>query len=98
MKIGSLEARIAELEDSQGFETLDDGSRAKMPSGLRIGFHAMHLRRESGRPPVLQDFPPEMQTDIRNFARWHPDPGKNGQLSVITADLCRQILARSDLS
>lgn len=91
MKIGSLEARISDLEDRRGYETLDDGSRAKMPSGLRIGFHSLKIEHESRKLPVLQDFPEEMQTDIERAANAKNQQHKDAIDAEIRALLCEPV-------
>jgi hypothetical protein len=96
MRFQSLAARLKELEDSQGFVTLDDGSKFSPDcSGIRIYRESIRKRRDLGRSVVLSDFSEEEQHEISQYAKWHPDAGTFGGLSVNVADICRAIVARS---
>jgi hypothetical protein len=65
-------------------------------SGIHLGFMIMKLGRELGRTACLDDFIPEDQEEIRNYAMWNPDPGVYGQISLLTSNQAREILARSE--
>ena len=96
MRFDTLSARIRELEDSEGYVVLDDGSRYRFKfSGILIFCKAAKHRKETGNEAVLSDFTEEEQREIVAYAMWTPDPNLHGQLSVITVRLAKEILARS---
>lgn len=95
-RIDSLRTRIESLEKAEGFVVLDDGTKFKPDcSGIRIYCECLRHERADGRKPVLSDFTEAEQEQIRGYAKWTPDPHLHGQLSVITCQLCREIVARS---
>jgi hypothetical protein len=96
MKFQGLEARIRELESSGGYETLDDGSKFRFKnSGIHIYCECVRHGRDSGREAVLSDFSEDQQREILAYSKWTPDPSLHGQISVITASMAKEILARS---
>lgn len=96
MKIDSLAARLRQLEASQGYETLDDGSKFRFQySGIRLYCECVRHGRDTGHEAVLSDFTPEEQREILAYSKWTPDPSLHGQISVITCKLAREIIARS---
>ena len=50
--------------------------------------------RDLGREADLSDFTPEEQEELIAYAKWSPDQSLHGQLSVITAKMAREIVAR----
>ena len=96
MRFDTLSARLKELEASQGYETLDDGSKFRFTnSGIRLYCECVRHYRDTGREAVLSDFTEEEQREIVAYSMWTPDAGLHGQLSVITVRLAKEILARS---
>ena len=96
MRFDTISARIRELEEADGYETLSDGSRYRFKfSGILIFCKAAKHRRETGKEATLADFTEEEQREIVAYAKWTPDPNLHGQLSVITCKLAREIVARS---
>ena len=97
MKIDALSARIRELEEAEGYETLDDGARYRFRySGILLYCKAAKHRKETGNEAVLSDFTEEEQREIVAYSKWTPDPNLHGQLSVITVRLAREIVERSN--
>jgi hypothetical protein len=96
MKFSGIEARLRELEDSGGYVVLEDGTKFKPDcSGIRLYCESIRKRRDLGRSVLLSDFSEEEQHEISQYAKWHPDAGTFGGLSVNVADICRAIVARS---
>jgi len=95
-RIDGLQARIRDLERAEGYITLDDGSKFKPGAGIDLLRHQIRLRRDLGREPDLADYPPDIQEEIRQFAKWTPDPSRNGQISVLVVELSKKLTA--DLS
>jgi hypothetical protein len=99
MKFQGLEARLRELEASQGYETLDDGSKFRFQhSGIRLYCEMVRHGRDTGREAVLSDFSEDEQRELLAYARWSPDPALHGQISIITCQMAREILARCSTS
>jgi hypothetical protein len=95
-RIGSLSARLRELEASQGYVTLDDGSKFKpQNSGISLLRVCLLAGRDLGREPVLSDFGPYEQEQLKHYAKWTPDPSRHGQLAAMVADTARGIIERS---
>jgi hypothetical protein len=96
-RLDSLSARLRQLEESQGYETLDDGTKFRFQqTGVHIALSVMKHGRDTGREPVLSDFTPEEQRELTAYAKWTPDPALHGQISVITCQMAREIVARSN--
>jgi hypothetical protein len=96
MRFDTISARIRELEEADGYETLSDGSRYRFKfSGILIFCKAAKHRRETGKEATLADFTEEEQREIVAYAKWTPDSNLHGQLAVITCKLAREIVARS---
>jgi len=96
MRIDSLSARLRELEEAEGYETLDDGSRCLFKfSGILLYCKAAKHRRDTGREAMLSDFTEEEQREIVAYAKWSPDPALHGGIAVVTVRLAKEILARS---
>lgn len=92
MRIDTLSARLRALEQNSGYITLPDGTRFKpVYSGILLLISEAKLRRDLGREPVLSDFPEEDQEQLRCYAKWHPDPGEHGQISVLLAGMGRKL-------
>jgi hypothetical protein len=96
MKFGTLKNRIVELEANLHIIILSDGRRwIPKSSGIRLSFQIMKFGRDLGRTAQLDDFDPEDQREIRNYAMWNPNPGEHGQISLLTSNQAREIVARS---
>jgi hypothetical protein len=94
-RLDSLRARIRELEDSGGYETLDDGSKFRFKySGILLYCEMVRHGRESGHEAVLSDFSDEEQRELLAYSRWSPDPEMHGQISIITCQMAHDIVAR----
>ena len=91
-RIDGLLSRITDLERQEGFITLSDGSKFKPGSGIDLLRHQIRLRRDLSREPDLADYPPDIQEEIRQFAKWTPDRDKYGQISVLAVELSRKLL------
>ncbi len=91
-------SRIADLEHEEGIVTLPDGTTFKPRSGIILLRHQLRLRRDLGREPDLADFPPDIQDEIKQFAKWEPDREKYGQISVLVVELSKKLMATADLS
>jgi hypothetical protein len=97
MKHATLKNRIAGLEADLHVIIVPDGRRwIPKSSGIRLSFQIMKLGRDLGRPAQLVDFDPEDQREIRNYAMWNPNPGEHGQISLLTSNQAREIVARSE--
>ena len=95
MRFETLSARIKELEEADGYETLSDGSRYRFRfSGILLYCKAAKHRRETGREATLADFTEEEQREIVAYSMWTPGPNLHGQLAVITCKLAREIVER----
>lgn len=96
MRFDTLSARIKELEEADGYEILDDGSRYRFKfSGILIYCKAAKHRKETGNEAKLADFTEKEQREIEAYSMWTPDSNLHGQLAVITCKLAREIVARS---
>ncbi len=96
MHLRNLEARVKELEAGLGYVTLSDGTKFKPDcSGIRLYCECIKHERADGHKPVLSDFTEAEQEQIRGYAKWTPDQHLHGQLSVITCQLCREIMERT---
>ena len=96
MRFDTLSARIRELEEAEGYETLSDGSRYRFKfSGILIFCKAAKHRKETGNEAKLADFTEKEQREIAAYSMWAPDPNLHGQLAVITVRMAKEILARS---
>jgi hypothetical protein len=94
-RIGSLSARLRELEASQGYVTLDDGSKHRFKnSGLQLYGELVRHRRSTGREPALSDFSQDEQRDLLAYSKWTPDQAMHGQIAIITAKMAREIVTR----
>jgi hypothetical protein len=88
--------RIAGLETCDGYVILEDGTRFRpKDSGIHTLIAGAKLRRDLGRAPKLSDFTEEEQEQWRCYAKWNPDPGKHGAISVLLSQEARK-LCRGD--
>jgi hypothetical protein len=96
-RIGSLSARLRELEASQGYVTLDDGSKHRFKnSGLKLYGELVRHGRNTGREVVLSDFSEDEQRDLLAYSNWTPDQAMHGQIAIITAKIAREIVTTGD--
>lgn len=96
MKFGALNNRISEIEADLCIIVLSDGRRwIPKSSGIRLSFQIMKMERDLGRPVRLEDLTLEDQEEVRNYAAWNPNPGAHGQISLLTSNQAREIVARS---
>jgi len=96
MKFSTLKNRIAELEANLHIIILSDGRRwIPKSSGIHLCFQIMKMEHDQGRSIRLEDLTPEDQEEVHNYAMWNPDPGVNGQISLLTSNQAREIVARS---
>jgi len=90
--------RVAGFESSDGYVILKDGARFRPnDSGIHMFFVAAKLRLDLGRTPMFSDFTEEEQEQWRCYAKWNPDPGKYGALSVLLSQEAKK-LCRGDLN
>lgn len=95
-RIDSMAARLRQLEASQGYETLSDGTKFRpIHSGIHMLHNQIKLRRDLGHEPLLSDFPEEERDEWRCYAKWNPDPSDHGQISQLVSKTARKIIARS---
>ncbi len=95
MRIDTLSARLRELEKAEGYETLDDGTKYRFKySGITLYCEMAKHERDTGREAMLSDFSDEGQRELLAYAKWTPDPALHGQISVITCQMAREIVAR----
>ena len=90
MKLDSLRTRIQELEFGLGFVELEDGTKFRPASGLRLIRMSLKLSRSLGRDAQLCDFSPADQEFFRIYAKWNPGPGFS-QLSINVCVLARRM-------
>jgi hypothetical protein len=96
MKFGTLKNRISELEANLHIIILSDGRRwIPKSSGIRLCFQIMKMEHDQGRSIRLEDLTPDDQEEVHNYAMWNPDPGEHGQISMLTSNQAREIVARS---
>jgi hypothetical protein len=96
MKHATLKNRIADLEADFHIIILPDGRRwIPKSSGIHLSYQIMKLGRNLGRSARLDDFDPNDQEEITNYAMWNPKPSEHGQISLLTSNQAREIVARS---
>jgi len=95
-RIAALWNRLESLEQSEGWIVLDDGSKFKpQHSGISLFRACLLAGRDLGREPVLSDFGPDEQEQLKHYAKWTPDPSRHGQLAAMVADTARGIVERA---
>lgn len=90
-RINSLDARLQELEQAEGWIVLDDGSKFRPASGLALMRSAILFERDNGREPKLADFSMERASLWLKWSKWHPAATTHGSLVEMVSDLARRI-------
>ena len=97
-RIDALWNRLESLEQSKGWIDLDDGCKFKpQNSGISLLRACLLAKRDLGREPVLSDFGPDEQEQLKHYAKWTPDPSRHGQLAAMVADMARGIVERGEI-
>jgi hypothetical protein len=97
MKFASIERQLKDLEhEAHATQTPsidDDGRPAWIDgSGLHVAFEIMHIERSLGRETTIEDFPPDLLTQVRLWSQAKLSES-DGQAAKITKELCQKILA-----
>lgn len=90
--MGNVESRLNRLEAQSGLVELADGSKFRPHGGLALLRRAIRLEAELGREPRLEDFSEEDQELWRKFAKWTPEPSRDGELARMICDFARRLL------
>jgi hypothetical protein len=97
MKFAHIERQLKDMEQAVHATEIssvgDDGRPAWIDgSGLHVAFEIMHIERSLGRETTIEDFPPDLLTQVRLWSRAKLSES-DGQAAKITKELCQKILA-----
>lgn len=91
--LSSLASRIRSMEHKGGYVVLVDGTKFKPEDGILMLFDAVKMRDELGRKPELSDFPEKDRKAWQNFARWNPEAGNHGQISILVSRMAKKLIS-----